>query len=127
MMYEWSKNDHIAGVEQILTIHFDPGEETLDASMMKQVTVMLRALEVYDKRNETYKDNWVKMGWRGQLVRIRERAERLWDGFWHMPVIADGKDELFDLDDAIDLINFACFFVRAAEANNRDGDWWKGI
>jgi hypothetical protein len=40
------------------------------------------ALAIYVERNEEYKDNWKRMGWRGALVRVRERAERLWDSLW---------------------------------------------
>lgn len=92
-----------------------------------QLTVMIEALLVYSERNLSYKDNWKKMGWRGMLVRSRERVERLWDDFWGREPIPDGVDELFNVDDAIDLINFACFFIRATRENNRDGSWWEGV
>lgn len=110
----------------------------------EQFRVLVRALRVYKKRNEKYRDNWKRMGWRGQLIRIRERAERLWDEFWDKEdyakeremdraralvngVDTDYEDEPYEVDDAIDLINFAAFFVRATEAYNRDGEWWGGI
>lgn len=92
-----------------------------------QLMIFGDAMNVYIARNERYKDNWKKMGWRGQLVRMKERVERLWDDFWGKEPIPDGVDELMNVDDAIDLINFAAFFIRAANDNNRDGDWWNGI
>lgn len=98
-----------------------------DDAAQEQFEVMLEALRIYERKNVQYKDNWKRMGWRGMLVRVRERAERLWDSLWnheasltdsHLPA-SDGK-----LDDAIDLINFACFLVRAVRDGNRDGSWW---
>lgn len=86
-----------------------------------QLHVMLQALAIYDERNKDYNDNWVRMGWRGLLIRIRERADRLWDKWWDREQ-AETRDE----DDALDLINFAAFFVRAQRngMTTRDGQWW---
>lgn len=94
---------------------------------VEQFEILMEALQRYSSRNVRYQDNWKRMGWRGMLVRVRERAERLWDSLWdagpslahsHLPA-ADSE-----LDDAIDLINFACFLVRAVRDGNRDGTWW---
>lgn len=86
----------------------------------EQLMVLLRALQVYSDRNRDYKDNWRRMGWRGQLIRIRERAERLWDAWWDR-----SQPPTQDPDDALDLINFAAFMVRATRGETtRDGSWW---
>jgi hypothetical protein len=92
----------------------------------RQAEVFVEALAKYAERNAHYHDNWRRMGYRGMLVRVRERAERLWDAlFW-----SDGPTTDYTLwsearlDDAIDLINFAGFLVRAVRAANRDGNWW---
>jgi hypothetical protein len=96
-----------------------------------QIAVILDALLVYAERNPKYKDNWRRMGWRGCLIRIRERAERLWDEFWDAETL--DLDKLMsgertpprDVDDALDLINFAAFMVRALRGETtRDGSWW---
>jgi len=89
-------------------------------AVLVQRRVMEAALAIYADRNPKYNDNWSRFGWRGCLFRVRERAERLWDQYWDKePSRLD-----FDLDDAYDLLNFVCFFIRAVEANNRDGEWW---
>jgi hypothetical protein len=76
-------------------------------------------------RNPKYNDNWKRMGWRGVLIRIRERAERLWDNWWDGSVMSGDHRLAADVDDAIDLINFAAFMVRALEGEaTRDGAWW---
>ena len=106
-----------------------------DAALNAQAEVLCEALRVYAQRNIRYKDNWTRMGWRGMLVRVRERAERLWDSLWDAAPIDGPGDPLPGaihdhdkrLDDAIDLINFAGFLVRAVRAGNRDGSWWDGI
>lgn len=106
----------VAGTSRVWTI--DPeGDPAIEA----QLTVMLQALSIYDDKNKDYKDNWVRMGWRGLLIRIRERSDRLWDKWWDREQ-AETRDE----DDALDLINFAAFFVRAQRngMTTRDGQWW---
>jgi hypothetical protein len=114
------------GSNRVLITTETPGER-------EQLTVMIEALKVYSERNIRYKDNWMRMGWRGMLVRVRERSERLWDGLWDAyasPIDgppSDPEDHDDELDDALDLINFAGFLVRAVRAGNRDGSWWKGV
>lgn len=98
-------------------------------SLESQMTIFLEALKVYDQRNAKYKDNWRRMGWRGMLIRVRERAERLWDDFWDAPAQSVLSDDTtmavtHDVDDAIDLINLAAFLVRGIREGNRDGAWW---
>jgi hypothetical protein len=94
-----------------------------------QLEVLLEALRIYAERNEHYKDNWTRMGWRGMLVRVQERAERLWDSLWdHQTELTDSFLPARDgkLDDALDLINFAAFTIRGVRAGNRDGEWrWR--
>jgi hypothetical protein len=87
----------------------------------RQAAVLLRALDIYAERNVRYADNWRRSGWRGVVVRIRERSDRLWDAMWPGGIpYGPGP-----ADDAIDLINFAGFLVRAIEGETtRDGEWW---
>lgn len=107
-------------------IHLD----IYDKALREQCEVFVTALRVYAERNEKYNDNWRRMGWRGCLVRIRERAERLWDNLWDAndpdtPGPLDGPTwRGHDVDDAIDLINFCGFLVRGVREGNRDGEWW---
>jgi hypothetical protein len=87
----------------------------------RQAQVLLRALVLYAERNERYHDNWRRSGWRGVVVRIRERSDRLWDAMWPGGIpYGPGP-----IDDAIDMINFAAFLVRAIDGETtRDGEWW---
>lgn len=90
-----------------------------------QAEVLVEALGIYAGKNPKYNDNWIRMGYRGCLVRIRERAERLWDQFWDGPTQICPDQEKVDVDDALDLINFAGFFVRGIRSEaTRDGQWW---
>lgn len=96
--------------------------------VQKQFVVLMSALAIYAERNEEYKDNWERMGWRGALVRVRERAERLWDSLWDAsPGETDcdpPEETIKKLDDAYDGINFLGFLIRGVEDSNRDGTWW---
>jgi hypothetical protein len=101
-----------------LIIAFQPGR---DDAVAEQARVLLEALAIYEQRNRKYNDNWKRMGVRGMLIRVRERAERLWDEFW----VADGGADESEVDDAVDLINFAAFLVRALRGETtHGGSWW---
>lgn len=110
-------------VEELLT-------DVIRESTKVQAEIMAEALRVYERRNEKYKDNWRRFGWRGCLFRIRERAERAWDDLWDQePMATQANPEPTrnvpnDADDLIDLINFAVFAIRAIREGNRDGSWW---
>jgi hypothetical protein len=103
------------------------GYDPEDASHVAQFGVFLEAMNKYVERNAEYKDNWRSMGWRGQLIRVRERAERLWDSLWdaEAPRTDFTPWAVKKLDDALDGINFLGFLVRAVRENNRGGSWWK--
>lgn len=123
------------------SIHLSWADDTpLDRMEIEQAMVFIEALKIYADRNVKYRDNWRRMGWRGLLIRIRERSDRLWDTFWSgvawKPdgVMDEPGDRMIDADDALDLINFAAFFVRQTRdigdrgwMNARDGEWWVGL
>lgn len=113
-------DDHHAMITKIKKIGMtiNVPEDEADA-VLAQAQVLMDALVVYRDRNRKYRDNWKRMGWRGVLIRIRERSERLWDQLWANPTDSP------DLDDALDLINFAAFLVRAAKGEaTHGGEWW---
>lgn len=102
--------------------HVQSSTETM--AYTEQALILAEALRIYEERNEHYKDNWRRFGWRGCLFRMRERVERAWDNLWDRPTAgAKAPPEAAD-DDLIDLINFACFTIRAIREGNRDGSWW---
>lgn len=105
------------------TVYFSENE-----ALMAQFEIFMEALKIYDERNAKYKDNWRRMGWRGMLIRVRERAERLWDDLWDAPPKLEGEAvpeyQPHNVDDAIDLINLAGFLARGVREGNRDGAWW---
>jgi hypothetical protein len=100
-----------------------------DLALQQQMEILADALVIYAERNEKYHDNWKRMGWRGTLVRLRERAERLWDNYWNADDLDFLEEKMYvprDVDDALDLINFAAFFIRGMNGREttRDGNWW---
>lgn len=95
-----------------------------NAPVKAQFEILVGSLFIYAERNKGYKDNWIKMGWRGQLIRIRERSERLWDRLWNWDGDPSHAADVSP-DDAYDLINFACFLIRGIDGEaTRDGAWW---
>jgi hypothetical protein len=111
----------ITGSQTIaVSFRLPPGQGLKEAQ--NHLQVLADAFTIYLERNESYKDNWRKMGWKGAIVRIKERADRLWDNLWDKP---DAEIKPKDLDDAIDLINFAVFLVRGAGKGetNAGGSW----
>lgn len=109
--------DNVIGAGPHLVVNFDNKAER------DHLTVLLRAAILYADRNPRYNDNWRRAGWRGCLIRIRERSERLWDFLW--PRRSEEDAQNVAVDDAIDLINFAAFLVRGIEGETtHGGEWW---
>jgi hypothetical protein len=111
----------------------EPKPELLDETygyaetpIQEQVDILIKAIKIYGKRNETYKDNWRRFGWRGCVFRLRERAERAFDGLWDADHRYNSQSDSIRAieDDLYDLINFAAFTIRAIRESNRDGSWF---
>jgi hypothetical protein len=116
-----------------------PTPEELAESAKAQEAVLMEALAVYKERNARYGDAWRRSGWRGTLTDLRRKIERAWSFLWSAeprdvvevqawqdadpkPIDADPVD----VDDLIDIINYAVFSIRAVREGNRDGygGWW---
>lgn len=98
-----------------LVVHYtDPAEG-------EQARVLMEALVIFGEKNAKYKDNWRRQGFRGPLYDLRRKVERMWDEFWHKEV---REDEELDVDDGLDVINYAGILVRALREGDRDGKWW---
>lgn len=81
--------------------------------------VLLAAVEKYQERSAQYDgdDPWGKGGYKAQLVEMRKKLDRLWT-HW------DGEKGFNQVeDDALDLINYAAFFLILAERGDSDGQW----
>lgn len=72
-----------------------------------QLGVMLRALEMFHRREEKYNGLWRKDGAIDSAFHAKHKATRVWSRALDMVA---GADE--DVEDAIDLINYAVFFIR---------------
>lgn len=93
--------------EQLLTDVLEFLGLALSDTNRKQLAVMLEALEIFDERNVKYGDAWKEGGWEDSALHLRSKAVR---------VYSSTKGTLlkpFDyLDDALDAINYAAFYVR---------------
>lgn len=85
---------------------------------MKLADVLEEALAVHEQRQEAYRDNWRRQGWRGSLFKLRLKVERAWDVWWG----AEPQPEP-DVDDLLDVINYAAMTVVAIREGDRDGTW----
>lgn len=76
----------------------------------EQFNVLAEAFNEFLKKNAKYKDLWKKGGWQDSAHHVRHKAAR----------VAMVLDEQHDMaageviEDAIDLINYAVFFIRNA-------------
>jgi hypothetical protein len=73
-----------------------------------QFTVLIEAMDKFVERNAKYKDLWQEYGIDDSLLHIKSKAARI-----VRLVAEDGLSA--DIDDAIDLINYAVFFIRLFE------------
>lgn len=91
-----------------------------------QFTPMVRAFRIYIDREQRHQEVWRRSGWRGMLVDLRKKLDRLWGEWWnwdHDTSDERKRPEQSDLDSALDIINYTAFFIRQAEDGNRDGVW----
>lgn len=77
--------------------------------------VLNEALNIFIERNGKRQDGWKEAGWKGNLVEMRKKLDRLWAA-WDSP---DKKD----IDEALDLINAAVFYIRCVKEDNKNGNW----
>lgn len=91
-----------------------PTKESVD-----QLEVMTQALKVHAERTAHYQLGWKQYGGISNLLSMARKVDRLMMRHWGI-----GKKPEFhkwDLDDAIDLLNYTCFFMRSAEAGSLYG------
>ena len=81
----------------------------LPATEAEQLLVLQEAFEKFQERNKKYKDLWKKGGWRDSAHHIRSKSERI---VHLLSEPSDDSDAELFIEDAIDLINYAAFFVR---------------
>lgn len=76
-----------------------------------------RAFKLFVERNRYRKSAFREAGWKGQLVELRKKLDRLW-AMWG----ARSPGEK-DIDEALDLINATIFFIMMVEDGDSDGRW----
>jgi hypothetical protein len=99
---------------------FDPSDAEL-----RHIRVLLEAARINHERSGTYGDNWRESGWRGALFKLRLRCSRAWDALWNAePGQTFERDTTpHDVDDLLDVINFAAQTVILVREGDRDGQW----
>jgi hypothetical protein len=100
----------ISDEKQAVTITFDSPTERL------QIVTVLKALEIFSKKNADYDDGWKVYGSYGACFFIKDRANRIWRSM--------KKKHKFNPEDALDLINLACFAIRSQELESVGGEYW---
>jgi len=91
---------------------------------LEHAVYLLAALKEYSEKNKKYNDLWVKDGWLGSIFHLRHKSFRLIERFWRGKEIPEpsGSHSFKDLDDAIDLINYAVMFMRNVDHDNEIGE-----
>lgn len=81
-----------------------------------QFDITDEALAIYFSKNEKRSDSWRGAGWKGNLVEMRKKLDRLW-------AVWDGPVDKKDIDEALDLINATVFYIRCVREQNPNGNW----
>lgn len=76
---------------------------------IKQLDVLVLALEKFVERNADYQDLWQEYGIDDSLLHIKSKSARL-------ERLLKTLGLAVDLDDAVDLINYTVFLIRLIEA-----------
>lgn len=91
-----------------------------NANNLDHFMVLMEALQTFAERERNYNGVWRQYGALSNLLRSATKIDRLMEVWWHNP---DGAGALHKdgLDDAVDLINYAVFFMRTARDGNLFG------
>jgi hypothetical protein len=98
-------------VASLITIHVEDCDSAQDAIDLEQLTVFVDAWRIFRNRSARHGEGWKNSGWRGALFDMHKKMDRLWNEFML------SKSPPSDYDSALDLMNFAAFFIRG----RRDG------
>lgn len=69
------------------------------------------ALQLFERKNADYGDSWRHHGWKGNLGRILEKADRLQRLHWHGSDLTPSVTDETGRQTALDMINTLAFFV----------------
>lgn len=97
-MKQYTKHQHRLSIAHVM------GYET-DASLSEQCAVLAHAIETFIERNEEYTDLWKDGGTADSLHHMRHKLMRC----------ERAKSPSVKAESAIDLINYAVFFIRNLE------------
>jgi hypothetical protein len=84
--------------------------------LREQAKVFLDALKVMADR-QRYGATWRRTGWMGALLNVDRKCGRLMAEFWN-----SNKLQTRESDDAIDLLNYAAFFIRLLQEGKERSD-----
>lgn len=101
--------------------------------------ILDEAAVIYEQRDQQYGDQWKKYGYRGTLYNARRKIERAWETLWNAAPVGQievttfeeaerhyAPDDMPDVDDLLDTINYCAMTIMEVRAGNRDGTggWW---
>lgn len=96
--------------DQVTLIFEHPSER-------EHADVLFRALEIYiDRSRKRGAEGWRRYGAKGAAFFIKDRANRIWDTVNIHRVVYS--------DDALDIVNYAVFVIRADKEDNYGGEFW---
>jgi hypothetical protein len=94
------------------SIGLDPTPDTIDQLALAFVP----ALRIISERGyDPNGKSWRECGWRGQVYEIIKRCKRLMFNSW--------SNNRFDANNAVDLINYAGFYLRMKNIGRPWGEW----
>lgn len=105
----------------MIKVHNEDGDNQIHISFdtdseRDQILVIMDALAIFSAKNDKYDDGWRAYGEYGAAFFLKDRSNRIW-----RMMKAKGY---FNHEDALDLINLACFAIRSQRENNYGGEFW---
>lgn len=85
----------------------------------EQLSYFAEAMRLYEKRGKKYGDAWKDYGFQDCMFHCRSKMKRL--GAVLQNIAAEVAGDL-EIDDGIDLLNYAVFAMRNAMARNAEGE-----
>lgn len=104
-------------IQQMLELHGIAYNEETSAHMR----LMLECVRVYDSRAKSYGEVWKQYGALSNLLSVARKVDRLMGSWWFRGKGVTPALHKDSLDDAVDLVNYALFFMRNAVSGNLVG------
>lgn len=111
----------LKAAQAVVQIMFPDLDEARKVEVINHITVLLIAVGIFEERGRKYAPfGWMKRGYENNYFHLQDKVDRIKDAIISRHTHGEALN-LFQLDDVVDTINYAAFFIRNATDGNKSG------